>query len=271
MQGHAERPRRGPRTRSVVIATMMLILGITSMSMAAAGSRKGDDRGKPSKTSSYTCRTQASGKACLRAGNQSTGRAFDFSTRGSRAGTITAGSGGDSRKPFTTNATGVATGLNADRVDGQSSADIVAQARAKDGLDADTVDGASAGDLRTRWALVDEQGNIVEQSGGFTVVSRPGINNQPATNPNVYISAGSSLVGKGLNATIGIQNRLDTTGDGVADPAFNGQIAVARCNTAAVACAPAGTNNDNTLVVRALVDNTNVTSAQRRFYVEVSE
>ncbi len=124
----------------------------------------------------------------------------------------------------------------------------------------------------TRWALVNEQGVIEEQSGGFTVVSRPGINGQPATNPNIYISAGGSLLGKGLSVSTAIQNRIDRSSppDGTADPAFAGDAAVGRCNTSAVACAPTGTNNDNTLVVRSLADNTNVSSQTRRFYVEVT-
>jgi hypothetical protein len=122
----------------------------------------------------------------------------------------------------------------------------------------------------SRWLLVDESGDIAEQSGGFTVLSKPGINGQPATNPNVYVSAGSSLVGKGLTGTIAIQNRIDRTGDMVADPAFNGNVAVGRCNTAAINCVPAGTNADNVLVVRALVDNTDATSQTRRVYVEVT-
>lgn len=67
-----------------------------------------------------------------------------------------------------------------------------------------------------------------------------------------------------------IQNRVDRTGDGAPDPAFTGDHAVGRCNTAAINCVPAGTNNDNTLVVRSLADNTNAGSQTRRFYVEVT-
>ena len=84
-----------------------------------------------------------------------------------------------------------------------------------------------------RWLLVDEAGNITEQSGGFTVISKPGINGQPATNPNIYIDAGSNLAGKGLSATIALQNRVDRTGDGVADPALT-----ARHRSAAATAAP---------------------------------
>ncbi len=122
-----------------------------------------------------------------------------------------------------------------------------------------------------RWLLVDESGNIAEQSGGFTVISKPGINGQPATNPNIYIDAGSNLAGKGLSATIALQNRIDRTGDGVADPAFNGEAAVSRCNSTSVNCVPTGTNEDDTLVVRALVDNTNVASQTRRVWVTVTD
>ena len=122
----------------------------------------------------------------------------------------------------------------------------------------------------SRWLLINESGDIEEQSGGFTVVSKPGANGQPASNPNYYVDAGSSLVGKGLTGTIAIQNRLDRTADGAADPAFAGDVAVGRCNTAAIACAPAGTNVDNVLVVRALADNTSASSQTRRVYVEVT-
>jgi len=121
-----------------------------------------------------------------------------------------------------------------------------------------------------RWLLIDETGAIEQQSGGFRVISRPGINGQPASNPNVYVDTGSTLVGKGLSASTAIQNRLDRDGNGTADPAFAGDAAIGRCNTAAVTCAPAGTNEDDTLVVRSLVDNTDVTSQTRRVWVQVT-
>lgn len=81
----------------------------------------------------YGCRSGAGGTAkgmepCVRASNLSTGRAFEFSTsRGTEVGRIEA-PGGDNAKPFTTNATGVADGLNADRVDGKNASDITADA-----------------------------------------------------------------------------------------------------------------------------------------------
>lgn len=82
----------------------------------------------------YGCRSGAGGTAaknepCIRANNLSNGLAFEFATTsGDVAGRIDAKDANS--KPFTTNATGVATGLNADRVDGQDAEQIVTSARA---------------------------------------------------------------------------------------------------------------------------------------------
>jgi hypothetical protein len=85
----------------------------------------------------YGCRSQAGGSGaqprpqnpCIRANNLSTGLAFEFNASdGLLAGAITVGKGGDAAKPFVTNATGVATGLNADRVDGKGAEDITKDA-----------------------------------------------------------------------------------------------------------------------------------------------
>ena len=98
----------------------------------------------------YGCRSKAGGtpaknEPCLRATNLSDGYAFEFQTNsGVLGGTITVGRGGDNVKPFTTNATGVATGLNADEVDGKSAEDL-ANADKLDGKD--SADFAAAGDL----------------------------------------------------------------------------------------------------------------------------
>jgi hypothetical protein len=63
----------------------------------------------------YGCRSKPSREPCIRANNLSSGRAFEFETKGAEAGRIEADTPG--ARPFTTDATGVATGLNADRVD----------------------------------------------------------------------------------------------------------------------------------------------------------
>jgi hypothetical protein len=72
----------------------------------------------------YGCRSNAGTKPCLRASNLKGGHAFEFATVGNEAGTITTKDA--SGAPFTTNATGVATGLNADRVDGKNASDFAA-------------------------------------------------------------------------------------------------------------------------------------------------
>jgi hypothetical protein len=63
----------------------------------------------------YGCRSKPEREPCIRANNLSTGRAFEFETGGTEVGRIEAKTPG--AKPFTTTATGVATGLNADRID----------------------------------------------------------------------------------------------------------------------------------------------------------
>ena len=139
----------------------------------------------------YGCRSQAGGSRatptaqnpCIRANNLSRGLAFEFnSSIGDVVGSITAGTGGDAKKPFTTNATGVATGLNADRVDNLDAAGIVTVARVKTGLDADTVDGIDSADLRPRFAQISAGGAVIESRGLI------------ATNPVVHTGADQPYV-----------------------------------------------------------------------------
>jgi hypothetical protein len=77
----------------------------------------------------YGCRSNPGTQPCVRSNNLATGRAFEFATKGSEGGFIQAD--GANAKPFTTNAHGVATGLNADQVDGQSADQIVAASAAQ--------------------------------------------------------------------------------------------------------------------------------------------
>jgi len=155
------------RTRHVLLATVVLAVMISPFAVAATGHVLRENVRNPTATSEtqivgriagtdnntggyttrqsnlsdtgggafYGCRAAAKAQngpavePCVRANNLSTGLAFEFNTtHGDTAGTITVGGGGDANKPFTTNATGVATGLNADRVDSKSADDIVTQA-----------------------------------------------------------------------------------------------------------------------------------------------
>jgi hypothetical protein len=70
----------------------------------------------------YGCRSKTGREPCIRSNNLNTGRAFEFATDGSEGGYIDVKAAGG--RPLTTNATGVATGFNADRVDGLHAAKI---------------------------------------------------------------------------------------------------------------------------------------------------
>jgi hypothetical protein len=190
----------------VVLATGLLVLGISPFAIARTGSnlREGLRNGTSvretqiisniasttSPTGGYStrqsnlsgsgggavygCRSKAGGSAatptpqnpCIRSNNLSTGFAFEFNaSNGDTGGLISVGTGGDSKKPFVTNATGVATGLNSDQVDGLDAAQIIAAARTKTGLDADTVDGKDSTDLQARFAQVASAGTVGESRG----------------------------------------------------------------------------------------------------------
>jgi len=123
-------------------------------------------------------------------------------------------------------------------------------------------------DVRVRWLLLNEAGQIEEQSGGFTVLDAY------QTNNNAYIDTGESLVGKGLTATIAIQNQVEVDGAAGADPNFAGEVSVARCQVPGVVeCAPANSKTVNALVVGPRNSDGSVTGAgsRKRVYVQVTE
>jgi hypothetical protein len=142
--------------------------------------------------------------------------------------------------------------------------------KAETASQAESLGAASANTLKTRWLLLNEQGQIEEQSGGFTVIDAY------KTNTNVYIDSGASLVGHGLSATVAIQNKIETNGEGAADPNFAGEVSVARCQTIAVECAPPGAKTVNALVVSPRNSDGTATAGtamnpRKRVYVEVTE
>lgn len=210
-----------PRTRTVVLASAVAALLITPFGVAATGDvlREGVRNGTTNQETEiigdlgatttakggyvtrqsnlsdsgggaiYGCRSKAGGTAatppqnpCVRASNLSDGHAFEFnSSNGDIVGAITAGAGGDTKRPFTTNATGVATGLNSDRLDGLHASEVVASARTKAGLaaetadtaaDANTLDGLDSSAFARKndimWAFVSSAGALIRSSGGVT-------------------------------------------------------------------------------------------------------
>jgi len=103
----------------------------------------------------YGCRAATGAEGCIEASNLSNGQAFNFRFRGDLGGKITTLlANKDAARPFTTNATGVATGLNADRVDGKDAQQIVDEAKAG-----------------TKTTVVTAQGALANQRG-FTAAAR---------------------------------------------------------------------------------------------------
>ncbi|MDX8151216.1 hypothetical protein SK069_06415 [Patulibacter brassicae] len=301
------------RTRAVLLGTGVLVVGLAPIGYAATGGnlllgeRNGADdetsivateNAGPGRTGGYAtrqsnlsttgggaiygCRSSARTQPtdernpCLRANNLSNGLSFEFrATKGSLGGTISVNQGGDGVRPFTTNATGVATGLNADRVDGKDA----------DALIREAVDQAVAAALqktqKVRWLVVNAAGEIEAQSGGFTMKSAY-VGNPAGASENVYVDAGEDLSGKAITATLGLQNQTDQNGDGVmngkaagpdSNPEFSGEIAATRCAIAGVvACAPTGTNTSSHFVVSPRMSDGSPTSSttRKRFTITIS-
>ena len=120
---------------------------------------------------------------------------------------------------------------------------------------------------KVRWLLIDELGNIEEQSGGFSVLDGY------KTNQNVYIDTGESTAGHGLLATIAINNKKDLYAPAGADTNLQGEVSIARCQTDAVECAPANAKNGSAFVVSPRNSDGSATSptTRKRVYVEVTE
>src|SRR5262245_26453568 len=121
--------KRNP-SRAGLSSEPQIIADNTTYGTRQSNLRDGDGGG-----AIYGCRSATAHEPCIRSNNLNTGRAFEFATRGNEAGRIETGNANGA--PFTTNATGVATGLNADRVDGKEAADFAAASDLKtlsDGL-----------------------------------------------------------------------------------------------------------------------------------------
>ncbi|HET6508182.1 MAG TPA: hypothetical protein VFG42_15430 [Baekduia sp.] len=118
----------------------------------------------------YGCRSKLGGsekgnKPCIRASNLADGRAFEFSSNGgTEVGRIT--SGNTNAAPFTTNATGVATGLNADQVDGKHADDIT-----KDATTAAHTDAVAVAQGLTSFAQVAADGGLGAHRGATASTS----------------------------------------------------------------------------------------------------
>ncbi len=75
----------------------------------------------------YGCRSVSTGPACISSVNLNTGNAFSFTSRGNVGGVILLSN--KAGAPLTTNATGVATGFNANYLQGKQASDFIAQTK----------------------------------------------------------------------------------------------------------------------------------------------
>src|SRR3954454_11547896 len=113
--------KRNPGYPHALSAETQIIADNATYGTRQSNLRPGDGGG-----AIYGCRSAPGKEPCIRANNLNTGRAFEFATDGNEGGRITTKDANG--KPFTTTATGVATGLNADRVDGKDATDFAAAA-----------------------------------------------------------------------------------------------------------------------------------------------
>ena len=117
---------------------------------ATYGTRQSNKRVGDGGGAIYGCRSAAGTEPCIRSNNLNTGRAFEFVSSGKEGGYI--GLADPAGAPLTTNAKGVATGFNADQVDGKEAADF-----------------AAAGDIKA--AAVDEKGALTAKRGDATAAA----------------------------------------------------------------------------------------------------
>jgi hypothetical protein len=253
-QLHPFRDRQGGNVKWVLAASVALALVISPLAVAQTsgliGGKRNPSKGAFSKETQviasnkdwgmrysnravgggggllFGCRSRPGGTPlknypCARSRNVADGLSFEFLTGGALAGTITAGRGGDNTKPFTTNATGVATGLNAERVGSQTPAQLTSAA-------------VSATQNTRRFARVSAAGNATASrgvssiarpsAGTYTVTFQSPINNcsltatQSATGTDVG-PIGTDVQGDNQTVTVTTLELLPTPG--LADRPFN--------------------------------------------------
>jgi hypothetical protein len=187
---------------------------IIGQDVSTYATRQSNNKSNDGGAATYGCRSILSEEPCINVFALRSARAFLFTSRGNEGGRIVvSGPGGpDANKPFTTNATGVATGLNADRVDGISGESIQS---------------------KTLIAAVSQAGALASKSRGVTTVSKlagdglyritfvANIANCAYTATETTTSnAGAAAVRLVNDTTLEVRTRqgLDS---GVADKAFN--------------------------------------------------
>ena len=112
MAGDGDVMRVGAGNSSDTAETRIIGQNVSTYATRQSNNKEGDGG-----SATYGCRSSAANEPCLFVFALRTARAFDFISRGMVGGriSVTGDTNPDGNKPFTTDATGVATGLNADR------------------------------------------------------------------------------------------------------------------------------------------------------------
>ena len=141
--------------------------------------------------------------------------------------------------------------------------------------------------VATRWVLVNADGQIEAQSGGFELKAAYGVGATGVSVPagaiaNVYLDANEPLDDNSIVASIALQNQLEQNANANtnglaagpdANPEFSGEITSTRCGIATVVvCAPTGTNDASHFVVSPRLSDGSPTSAldRKRFYIIIT-
>jgi hypothetical protein len=210
--------RAGGRT---TFTSITRVLGDSSTYATQQSNLRSGDGG----AARYGCRSSAANEYCLLSKNTGGGGSFRFTSSASLLGGVIdvdppQGKTARDAKPFTTNATGVATGLNADEVDGMSADDIVKAAKTDTAFSARarvTADGKT--DASRTSGVTDT--NVVHTTAG--VYCFTGLKAQPQT-ANVTLDGApgetsvdttTSAPGAACNNATGIQlvvRTYDSTG-----------------------------------------------------------
>ena len=132
-------------------------------------------------------------------------------------------------------------------------------ARVPRAANADTLASQGPEKYSTRWALVNQAGQIERQTGGFSTVDCF------STNANCYINANEDVTNNGVHTEIAATNTA-----GFAAEDITGQTGTAPCGQAFVNCAPPGTENANVIVVAPRSSDGTARAGNFRFYVYVT-
>ena len=149
-------------------------------------------------SATYGCRSSIANEPCLSVRSLRTARAFDFRSRGNEGGRILVDgdqTNPDNNRPFSTNATGVATGLNADEVDGRSADSLVARFAAVNANG--TLAGGSGAASSSRLALGTYDVNFTAPVSGCAYTATI----------TQYINSGAAAVQPQVGNTIRVRTR----------------------------------------------------------------